>query len=56
MQKFIIVFDQQTKNHLIKDGFQLLNETNGIATFLNDTSKKGTFDEKKVVYTSKMNI
>ena len=49
---FIKTKDPETKALLLKNGFQLLSESNGIATFLNDAKKKVSFDQKKVAYTN----
>ena len=52
--KFIKTTDSETKEYLLQKGFQLVNESNGIATFINDISKMSTFDDKKVAYTNKL--
>lgn len=53
---FIKVSDAETIEKMKSEGFQIIEETSGVVTFLNDTSKKVDFDEKKVVYTNKLNI
>jgi hypothetical protein len=53
---FIKVSDAETIEKMKSEGFQIIEETNGVVTFLNDTSKKVDFDDKKVVYTNKLNI
>lgn len=56
MEKFIKTSDPATKKTLIELGYQLISDTNGIATFLNDA--KITFDKKenKVIYSNKLEI
>ena len=51
---FIRTTDSETKQLLIKCGFQLVGESNGVATFINDVSKPITFDGKKVAYTNNL--
>ena len=50
-QKFIRCSDKETIETLKKLGYQLLEDRNGIALFLNNSAKMD-FDEKKVAYTS----
>lgn len=51
-KKFIRCSDRETIENLKKLGFQLVSESNGIATFINDTNKSITFDNKKLAYTN----
>lgn len=51
-KKFIRCTDKETIEQLKKLGFQLVSEVNGIATFVNDTSKPITFNNKKMAYTN----
>lgn len=51
-KKFIRCTDKVTIEQLKKLGFQLISETNGIATFINDVTKPITFDKKKMAYTN----
>ncbi len=53
---FIKTNDAPTKQKLIDEGFVLVNESGGFATFLNDKQKKTNFDDKKVVLTDKLEI
>lgn len=53
-KKFIKTNEPATKEFLLKKGFVLINEVGGIATFINDTSKKVVFDNMKVVYSNKL--
>ena len=56
MEKFIKTSDSETKKTLIELGYQLISDTNGVATFLNDA--KIAFDKKenKVIYSNKLEI
>jgi len=51
-KKFIRATDKETIELLKKLGFQLISESNGVATFINDTSKPITFNGKKMAYTN----
>lgn len=53
---FIRTSDAETISKLKQLGFQVLEETNNYTTFLNHTKKKLDFDDKKVVYTNKLNM
>lgn len=53
-QQFIKTTDSQTKDLLLKEGFQLVNESNGIATFINDKTKVITFENKKITFSDKL--
>lgn len=52
MDKLIKCSDVTTIEQLRKLGFQVVDEKNGIVTFINDLSKPQTFDKKKVVYSN----
>ena len=54
-EKFIIVQDDNTANHMIVNGFHLVSNMNGIYTFMNMVPKCFNFDVidvKKLVYTN----
>ena len=51
-QPFIKTKDDETKQALIKAGFVLIDDSNGIATFINDVTKSIKFDKKKIAYTN----
>ena len=53
---FIKTSQKEVIEQLKAAGFQLLEESNGVATFLNDKFKKMNFDKKKVVYTNNLNV
>ena len=55
-KKFIRATDKETIDNLKKLGFQLISESNGVATFLNDTNKPTTFENKKMAYTNNITI
>ena len=53
---YIKTSDNETKELLLKEGFELLSEINGICTFLNKPSNK-SFDNnsaKNTVFTNKL--
>ena len=56
MDNFIKCTDKETTEKLIKLGFRVINKSGNVTTFLNDTSKPVTFDEKKVVFTNKVEM
>ena len=56
MANFIKCTDKETIETLKKLGFQLVSESNGVATFLNDKTKNATFDKKKVAYSNILNV
>ena len=51
-KKFIRCSDKDTIEKLKKLGFKLISESEGIATFVNDTTKPITFEQKKMAYTN----
>ena len=53
---FIKCGDDDTKRKLIESGFQLIEESNGIATFVNDMTKVMTFDTAKIAYSNILNM
>ena len=53
---FIKCGDEETKKKLVESGFQLVEETNGIATFVNDMTKPLTFDTAKIAYSNILNV
>lgn len=53
---FILVKDEEQKNKLLKLGFIMVNNSNGIATFLNSPNKMSSVDEEKITYTNKICI
>ncbi len=55
-RNFIKVKDEETKQQLLDLGYKLLSENNGVATFLNDSSKPQSFSCKKLTYTNKMEM
>lgn len=58
-QNFIKTTDKETADKLILLGFQLMSQSNGIYTFLNQSSKNFNFDEvdkKKMAYTNMLNF
>lgn len=55
-KKFIRCTDKVTIEQLKKLGFQLVSESNGIATFINDITKPIIFEEKKIAFTDKLVI
>ena len=51
-KKFIRCTDKETIQNLKRLGFQLVSESNGVATFINDVTKPVIFDKKKMAYTN----
>ena len=54
-QNFIKTTDKETADKLISEGFQLVSQSNGIYTFLNQVPANFNFDnvdKKKVAYTN----
>lgn len=54
MDNFLRCSDPDTICKLEKLGFQKLNETNGVAVFINDAKKKIDFDKSKIAFTNIM--
>ena len=53
MEKFTMkCSDPNTIKQLKELGYVVIDEKNGMTTFLNDLSKPQTFDKKKVVYSN----
>ena len=52
MSNFIRCSDPDTIQKLIKSGFQLLENNNGVAVFVNDAKNKIDFDKSKIAYTN----
>lgn len=55
-QNFIKTKDVETKNLLIKEGFKLISENQGVYTFLNDTLKRFSDDNHKITYTNILHV
>lgn len=58
-QNFIKTTDKETADKLISEGFQLVSDSNGIYTFLNQTPQNFSFDDidkKKVAYTNMLSL
>ena len=53
---FILVKDEEQKNNLLKLGFVMVNNSNGITTFLNCPNKMSSVDKGKITYTNKICI
>ena len=51
---FIKTKDQETSETLINEGFKLIDNSNGIWTFVYDDNAPMTFNKDKVVYTNKL--
>ena len=51
-QTFIRCSDKETIDKLKKLGFQLVEEKNNVAVFINDASKKIDFDKSKIAYSN----
>ena len=47
---FIKTKDLETSENLRKDGFDLVDYTNGVWTFVNDLNRPLTFESNKVTY------
>ena len=50
---YICSSDLETINNLKSLGFEVIEEKNGMVTFLNKTNKKVNFENPKLVYTNK---
>lgn len=58
-QNFITTTDKETADKLISAGFQLVSQSNGVHTFLNQLPTNFSFDEvdkKKMVYTNMLGL
>ena len=55
-QQFIRCSDKDTIDKLKKLGFQLVEEKNNVAVFINDMSKKMDFDKSKIAYSNIMTM
>ena len=55
---FILTKDLETSEVLKSSGFHLINQSNGIWTFVNNPQKLAilTFDNKKITYSNKLCI
>ena len=49
---FIKTQDLETSENLKKCGFELINYTDGIWTFVNDSNRPLTFDNNKIAYSN----
>lgn len=56
MANFVKTQDKATRDALIKEGFKLIKEERGVATFLNDPGKTLRFSGQKVLYTNKLEM
>lgn len=52
MKHFIKTTDEKSKQNLLNMGFQIIDEKNGVTTFLNDESKPILFDKSKISFTN----
>lgn len=51
---FLKTQDAYTAQRLIEDGLELVDEANGVWTFVNNPNRTLNFDNKKVVYSNKL--
>lgn len=57
MSTFVKTSDSDTADKLIKSGMQLLNQQNGVWTFVNDPKIPMKFaDNTKIIYTNKLEM
>ena len=49
---FIKTKDLETSENLKRDGFELVDYTDGIWTFVNDLNRPLTFDNNKITYSN----
>lgn len=49
---FIKTKDSDTYETLKNEGFRLVDYTNGIWTFVNNTERSLTFDDNKIIYSN----
>lgn len=55
-KNFIRTTDEKVKDELISKGYQLVSSDNNSWTFINDTSKPMSFDNKKVTFTDILHV
>ena len=55
-QNFIRCSDKDTIEKLKQLGFQLVEEKNNVAVFINDVSKRVDFDKSKIAYSDIMTM
>ena len=58
-KNFIKTTDKETAERLISAGFQLISQSNGVYTFLNQPSQNFSVedvDKTKMVYTNMLNV
>ena len=58
-QNFIKTTDKYTADKLLSEGLQLISQSNGVYTFLNQIPQNFSFDEddrKKVAYTNMLSM
>nr|DAU18464.1 MAG TPA: hypothetical protein [Bacteriophage sp.] len=51
---FIKTTDEETMNKLKDLGFQMVDCSSGVWTFINDTDTKLSFDTSKITYSNKL--
>lgn len=54
--KFIKTSDEETKDVLLKEGFEMISKDGNVYTFINDYTQSFEKQEKKVQYTNKLYI
>lgn len=52
MKHFIKTNDEESKQKLLNMGFQMIDEKDGITTFLNDEKKPILFDKSKISFSN----
>lgn len=55
-KNFIRTTDEKVKDELVLKGYQLVSSDGKSWTFLNDSSKPMSFDNKKVTFTNILNV
>lgn len=53
---FVKTKDKETCEALIEDGFELVDYTDGVWTFINDPKRNITFDSNKIAYSNMLCI
>ena len=53
---FIKTKDFETYEKLKQDGFELIDHTDGVWTFINDSNRQLTFDSNKIAYSNMLCI